>query len=64
MKTYDVLRQHTGDKPYKKGDTREANPGDVKHLVDAGVLQEVKAKAEKPAANKAEKAAPKNKSAD
>lgn len=62
MKTYNVLRQHHGDKPYAKGDTREANPADVQHLVDAGVLREAKVKAEKPAANKAEKTAPKNKS--
>ncbi|MQU72346.1 hypothetical protein [Sinorhizobium meliloti] len=73
MKTYDVLRQHYGDKQYLKGDIRQADPGEVKHLVDAGVLKEAKAKADKPAAskpekadkvtaNKAETASPKNKS--
>lgn len=63
MKTYDVLRQHLGDKQYWAGETREANEADVKHLVDKGVLREAKAKAETAPANKAEKAAPKNKSA-
>lgn len=63
MQTYNVIRQHYGDKQYMPGDTREANPSDVKHLVDAGVLKEAKAKAETAPANKAEKAAPKNKSA-
>ncbi|MEY9196632.1 hypothetical protein ABIA16_001748 [Sinorhizobium fredii] len=66
MKTYQVLRQHLGDKMYMPGDpetgTREANPSDVKHLVDAGVLKEVKSKTEKAPANKAEAASPKNKS--
>lgn len=66
MKTFQVLRQHLGDKQYMPGDTREANPSDVKHLVDAGVLKEAKApaaKAEKAAAaNKAETSSPKNKS--
>lgn len=56
MKTYDVLRQHYGDKQYFKGDQREANEADVKHLVDKGVLAEAKAKADKSVANKAEKA--------
>lgn len=60
---YKVIRQHYGDKQYMPNDTREANPSEVKHLVDAGVLEEAKAKAETPASNKAEKAAPKNKSA-
>lgn len=64
MKTYTVIRQHYGDKQYMPNDTREANPSDVKHLVDAGVLKEVKTKAESAQANKAEKAAPKNKGAD
>ncbi|MDW9588672.1 hypothetical protein GOA80_21885 [Sinorhizobium meliloti] len=66
MKTFKVLRQHLGDKQYMPGDTREANPSVVKHLVDAGVLKEAKAaaaKAEKnPTANKAEGASTKNKS--
>lgn len=62
MKTYQVLRQHLGDKQYMPGDTRDANPSEVKHLVNAGVLTEAKAKAEKATANKAEAASPKNKS--
>jgi hypothetical protein len=39
-KVYDVLVQHEGDRHYARGDTREALPADVKHLVDAGVLVE------------------------
>lgn len=61
MKTYDVLRQHYGDKPYAKGDMREANPFEVRHLVDAGVLRKATIKAENPTANKAEKGTLKNK---
>jgi hypothetical protein len=30
---YEVLRDHEGDKPYSVGDTREAYPSDVAHLV-------------------------------
>jgi hypothetical protein len=63
MKTYQVLRQHLGDKMYMPGDTREVAQGDVQHLINNGVLREAQAKAEAPVANKAEKAAPKNKSA-
>jgi hypothetical protein len=62
MKTYNVMRQHLGDKMYYPGDTREAASGDVQHLIDNGILKESRAKAETPVANKAEKAAPKNKS--
>lgn len=54
-----VKREHFGDKMYMTGDTREAEEADVAHLVRAGVLE----KAEGAAKNKAEKAAPKNKSA-
>ena len=39
---YDVLRDHLGDKPYAKGDKREAIPAEVAHLVRAGVLIEAK----------------------
>lgn len=63
MKTYEVLRQHFGDKMYMPGDTREAAQGEVQHLINNGVLRETKAKAEPATSNKAEKAAPKNKSA-
>lgn len=62
MKSYEVLRQHLGDKQYFKGDQRKADEADVKHLIDRGVLRE--AKSEKAPANKAEKAAPKNKAAE
>jgi hypothetical protein len=48
---------------YMPGDTREVAQGDVQHLINSGVLREAKAKAEASVANKAEKAAPKNKSA-
>lgn len=61
MKTYEVLRQHLGDKMYMPGDSREVAQGDVQHLINNGVLREVKAKAEPALSNKAEKAAPKNK---
>ena len=47
-----VLRQHTGDKPYAEGDTREADEGEVAHLIGT-TLEKM---AEKPA----NKAAPKS----
>ncbi|MGP4691622.1 hypothetical protein [Agrobacterium cavarae] len=62
MKTYQVLRQHLGDKMYMPGDNREAVQSDVQHLINNGVLREAKAKSDTAASNKAEKAAPKNKS--
>lgn len=40
MTEYDVKREHYGDKYYQTGDKRIANPADVKHLVDKGVLVE------------------------
>ena len=40
MIEYDVKREHYGDKYYATGDKRTANPADVKHLVDKGVLVE------------------------
>ena len=40
MAMYDVKREHYGDKYYLTGEQREANPADVKHLVDKGVLVE------------------------
>lgn len=43
MTQYNVLRPHTGDKFYAVGDTREAKPADVVHLVQNGVLSECKA---------------------
>lgn len=39
---YEVKREHFGDQFYKTGDTREADPATVKHLVDKGVLAEPK----------------------
>lgn len=57
VEKYQVIRQHLGDKLYMPGDEREANVGDVAHLVRNGVL---KRKAEPASKNKAEKA-PQNK---
>jgi hypothetical protein len=42
MTVYKVLRFHIGDRDYRVGDTREAIPAEVAHLVECGVLQEVK----------------------
>lgn len=36
--TYQVLREHLGDRNYAKGETRELNESDAKHLVESGVL--------------------------
>lgn len=52
MTEYDVKREHFGDKYYATGDKRTANPVEVKHLVDKGVLvesnKETKPKVTKP----------------
>ena len=40
MTIYDLKREHYGDKYYLTGEQREANPAEVKHLVDKGVLVE------------------------
>jgi hypothetical protein len=45
MARYNVLRQHYGDRDYIPGDTREADPAQVAHLVAAGVLEETKIEA-------------------
>lgn len=50
---YDVIRAHEGDKNYEVGDVREANEGEVAHLVPH-VLRPLK-KAAKPLKNKAVK---------
>lgn len=58
---YDVLREHDGDRFYRKGDVREADASTVTHLVRLGVLAEQKADAEpenKAAPKPANKAAP------
>ncbi len=47
---FQVMRQHFGDRMYEPGDTRDADEGDVLHLIINGVL----AKAEPTTANKAE----------
>lgn len=65
--TYDVKREHFGDKQYVNGDTRELEPNEAKRLVELGVLAEQKlakapeTKAVKAPSNKAIKAAPENK---
>ena len=43
MKTYDVKREYLGDKFYRTGERREANPADVAHHVKNGVLAEIQA---------------------
>lgn len=60
---FHVIRQHFGDKMYMPGDTREATEGDVKHLLQNGVLSKdaPKKKAEPSPKNKAEGGAPSNK---
>lgn len=62
MKPYLVKREHIGDKAYRTGDTREADPAMVRHLVKSGVLVEAKAANEgstKAAPEPQNKAAPK-----
>jgi hypothetical protein len=54
-RTFRVLRSHRGDRFYAVGETREADPNEVKHLLGR-VLEEV----EEPAAEKADRL-PKNK---
>jgi len=56
--TFNVLRRHEGDRLYDEGDTREAVPGEVAHLITSGVLE----KAEPKAKNKAEPAVANKKS--
>lgn len=55
MTEYDVKREHYGDKYYQTGDKRSANPSDVKHLVDNGVLVEVASSAKSKTAKSAAK---------
>lgn len=56
MEKFKVTRQHFGDRLYMPGDEREASARDVAHLVENGVLEPVKAKAEPAVKNKAEPA--------
>ncbi|WP_171258389.1 hypothetical protein [Acinetobacter pittii] len=46
MKEYEVLRPHFGDKDYKEGDIRTADPNDVRHLIENKVLREYETKIE------------------
>ncbi|RVT80214.1 hypothetical protein EM858_04255 [Agrobacterium sp. CNPSo 2736] len=53
--TYDVMREHEGDRFYRSGETRDLNEVEAKHLVELGVLVERStAKAETKVKNKAE----------
>lgn len=60
-KTYDVLREHDGDRFYRTGESRVLDEGAATELVRLGVLAE--AKAEGAPANKAEGKARANKAA-
>ena len=60
LQNYRVLRGHEGDRPYAEGETRQADPAAVAHLVGK-VLEPIKGKAEPSPRNKAEGAAPANK---
>ncbi|MET4636168.1 hypothetical protein [Kaistia defluvii] len=48
---FKVIREHLGDRFYKVGETREAQRGDVAHLI--GTTLAPSGKAAKPAKNKA-----------
>lgn len=41
MATFIVMRQHVGDRDYRPGERRDADPAQVAHLVAAGVLKPV-----------------------
>ena len=42
---YTVLREHLGDRDYRPGDEREADPSSVAHLVALGVIAPVETSA-------------------
>ena len=54
---FTVNRRHYGDRLYEPGETREAVEGDVRHLVERGVLEpeggKSRTKAKRAPANKA-----------
>ena len=57
---YKVIREHFGDKAYVVGDTRDADPGDVAHLLGTCLLSKedfAAMKAAKAAASKGAKVA-------
>lgn len=60
MQKFKVKWAHLGDRAYKAGDTREANPNAVKHLVKSGILEPMTDDGGKKVATK--KSAPKKKS--
>lgn len=43
---YLVKREHLGDRDYRPGDEREANPSSVAHLVALGVLAQIEVAAD------------------
>ena len=43
---YTVLREHLGDRDYRPGDEREADPSSVAHLVALGVLVQIEVAAD------------------
>lgn len=51
---YRVLRPHEGDRMYQKGDVREGNEAELRHLVPTTLEPMEGDKAKKPAAEKAE----------
>lgn len=57
-KEFRVIRQHLGDRMYMPGDTREADPKEVAHLVAGGVIEPVKERAAGAAPEGAKRAAP------
>ena len=60
LQNYRVLRGHEGDRPYLEGETRQADPAAVAHLVGK-VLEPIRGKSEPSPKNKAEGAARANK---
>lgn len=52
MQKFKVKWDHIGDRAYKAGDVREANPNAVKHLVKSGILEPMDGKAQKKPATK------------
>jgi len=60
LQNYRVFCDHDGDRFYRQGETRTADPAAVAHLVGK-VLEPIKGKSEPSPKNKAEGAAPANK---
>ena len=60
--SFRVKRRHMGDRFYEVGDTREATRAEVKHLIGTVLEEPAAGKSEPAPQNKAEGAAPSNKS--